>query len=194
MRHTTRPQIIVAALIVAVLSLIAATTALGQAADGRLMATGSGNVVVDGRVVVFGTLSGRRAVLRVDDRAGDASVRLGNRALARSKGRRGPVVFRGPGTFVVSGSSVRVTLRGEVPNLQLVGSGGIVLAGRGTFTLNDVFYPTWRGRAMRIEPPATAQRRRVRRAAPAAPPVRVTVAPPAPATVVTAHRPAGDDD
>lgn len=162
MRTTLRPHI--AAVLLALLAALGVVSAAVAQSDGRLSASGSGSAVVDGRVVMYGALGGRNAQIRVEDRAGDASFMVNGRPVTAKRSRR-KIEFRysGPATFVISGSSLRAEITGDVSSLSVVGTGVFRLSGRGTFVLNDTYYPAWKGRTMTLDVPAPASVRRDRR-------------------------------
>lgn len=183
MRPTTRPHIL--AVLLAVLAALGLVSSAAAQTDGRLSANGSGSAVVDGRVVVYGSNGGRNAQIRIEDRSGDASFIANGRPVTPKRTRKkSEFRYTGPATFVVSGTQVRIEITGDIPSLSVVGIGQFRLSGRGSFTLNDAFYPAWRGKQMSLAPPAASVRRgrRTQSAAQATvpvapPPVPVPAAP-----------------
>src|SRR5262249_42353395 len=135
-------------LIVLCLAALAASAVGAVAKDGpkrqgagSLQATGTGTIVIRGQsLVAFGQVDPATS-LRVQDQAGDATARVGNKSLApknhvaawRQSG--GGVDGRG-WRVVVGGSGRRVSI-------SAVGRGKISLQGVGTYKVNDTPEADW---------------------------------------------------
>jgi hypothetical protein len=157
--RTTRSLIAAIAAIAAF--AVAAPAALAQAGapgagggergpSGLLHATGSGHAVVVGRVTLSGNLP-RRSVLRVIDRAGDASVHVAGVRVPLRKRRA--LLRRASGIVFASGSDVTLHLTGTGMDLSAAGVGRATLRGTGRYRLNLAAERAWPQGAIRLAQP-----------------------------------------
>ncbi|MGI9538812.1 MAG: hypothetical protein ACR2N6_01530 [Miltoncostaeaceae bacterium] len=133
--------------------------------SGQLEASGRGSVILNGRLVMFGQIVGRRSRIVVRDRThrkrrpGDAVVTLNGEELEFN--RRGRLNVRGKeGRFFVQGSRVQVKIVATQLSFSTAGRGHARLRGRGFYRLNDERTQRWSRRTVRIEPSFSSTRRR----------------------------------
>lgn len=138
----------------------------GPVPQGILGANGGGTFILDGDAAVLGAVRGP-AVIVVQDRSGDARMRIGGRVVRPARTRPGSpfVTVRrirladGRRRFLVSGSDMRVRI--ESPDMAVNASGRfrVRLNGRGSYTVDDGAPQTWVAGAT-VKVGLTRQRRR----------------------------------
>lgn len=113
-----------------------------QVTSGRLEASGTGTIVLNGRFVVFGAM-GSGGSLVVKDSGGDVKVVVDSRVVADAsqsprKRRVREVRLRVKPTqrFYVEGSRVRVQIVGTDVSIVAAGRGRVSLRGDGEFAVN----------------------------------------------------------
>lgn len=164
----------IATLVAVILALCIAAPALGAReaqrngarATAGIDATGTGAVLVRGRVLVIGEIPGPGSIT-LTDFAGDAVIRIDG-ALKRIPPRTGFLrISRATGRIYVEGSAVRVRIVGAGLALTIVGRGRATLAGVGDYRLNDGPSLAWPGlgQPVLLEPPRADTVRIRRRAA-----------------------------
>lgn len=114
---------------------------LDLSADGRIILHGAGTLEAAGRgfakLVGHLTIAGRvhDATIVVIDHAGDAVIRINDRAAVRSDSTT--FVIHGlTGGFYVSGSRVELEIRSDRMRFETRGVGSVFLAGLGWVSLN----------------------------------------------------------
>tara|TARA_Y100000310_G_scaffold169709_1_gene169928 strand:- start:3355 stop:4614 length:1260 start_codon:yes stop_codon:yes gene_type:complete len=114
---------------------------------GQLIASGDGVALVDGNGKV--TITGGEGTLKITDFSGDASIDVSGEGNMTSEGDTDTYTgFDGAAT--IEGTSIKVELDGI--NLQLVadGTGSVMMAGDGEFTIGD-FSGAWEPAGIEIE-------------------------------------------
>jgi len=106
-----------------------------QSTPAQLVAAGNGTIVLEGKIVVFGVIRSGTGLLYVEDRSGDAQVTV--------KGKRQQLPDQGElrvhphrGRFYVTGSCVRVRIRGRQIVIAAGVSGDVSVRGDGAYTVN----------------------------------------------------------
>lgn len=134
----------------------------------RLQANGSGLIMVDGRLSVYGLIPGGGRLV-ITDRAGDARARLAGQPIVFSRRRYGPrraVVENAQGYLIVIGSGVRAEVVGSSLAIAVAGFGFGRLVGQGTYSVNGGPVKAWDGRRVELRPTAASLgKRRERRCA-----------------------------
>lgn len=159
MRHLRlgpRAAVAMAAMALLLATPAAATAApsvlhgIGSPGTARLQVEGDGLVNLRGTLVAFGLLP-EATTIWVNDVGGDARFVLDGRQPRLREGR--VTRFRGSGRFYLSGSDVRVQLRGDDLSISAAGRGRVRLRGEGEYRLNDAPARSWpggRGRAATV--------------------------------------------
>lgn len=161
-----------AALLVAI-ALLLVTPALASAsapsaqtadalASARVQASGDGMIAVAGRLAVNGLIPERGHVM-VLDRRGDARAFLAGEPVALKRDVR-TRVRRASGSLYVTGSNVTVRVIGNGLSFSIAGRGRVLLAGSGTYRLDDRPEAQWTGEWLRIPPSSSTAETRRRRA------------------------------
>lgn len=130
----------------------ASAAVLHQAApagSARLLLSGSGRVVIAGRLAASGNFAARSTVL-VIDRAGDASLVVAGVAAPFRRGRA--TVRRAQGIVWVAGSDLTVQVTGRNVDLAAAGVGRTRLTGKGTYRLNTTRTRAWPRAWVRLIP------------------------------------------
>jgi hypothetical protein len=161
-----RPLLLVlAALLLGVFAVAPATAAREQsvkreaALSARLEATGTGAIMLRGRLLAFGLIPGTGKLI-VRDFGGDAVVRLGGVAL-RIPPRTGRLVIRrASGRFYVEGDNVRIDIQGAGLVVSAAGRGRALLSGGGVYRLNERPEANWGLGVVLLQPQREAARRR----------------------------------
>ena len=142
-RRVTRLALIVLCLAALATSAVGAVAKDGpkRQGTGSLQATGTGTIVIRGQsLVAFGQVDPGTS-FRVQDQAGDATVRVGNKSLALKN--HVASVRNAGGGFYVRGSRVVVRITGPRVSISAVGRGKISLQGVGTYKVNDTPEADW---------------------------------------------------
>lgn len=114
------------------LAAFAQSGTVSETGTGTLTAQGNGRASVHGNGSISISGSG---VLTIQDFAGDAVITVSGDGARREQDSI--VVYAGfAGTAEISGSDVRVLLRGRNIDLTASGTGRVLLRGRGTYTVN----------------------------------------------------------
>jgi hypothetical protein len=114
------------------LAAFAQSGSTSETGTGTLTAQGNGRASVQGNGSVIISGSG---VLTIQDFAGDAVITVSGDGARRERGQS--VIYVGfAGTAEISGSDVRVLLRGRNIDLTASGSGRVLLRGTGSYTIN----------------------------------------------------------
>jgi hypothetical protein len=137
-------------------------TAEAASSSARVQATGTGTIVVQGQLVVFGLVTGTSRITVVD-RRGDGHVTMNGRTRMRSlKGQRRKkrriLIRKAEGRFYVRGSRISVVVRSPSLNVAIAGKGKLRMKGVGRYTLNGSRARNWsrdprRWRVVRLRPP-----------------------------------------
>ena len=135
----------------------------GRVPSARLEASGTGGMTIVGRMSVNGTIPGKASVV-VIDRAGDAKAYIAGVPQPFTRGRvRVARVRQASGIFYIKGSNVIVQMTGANLDVAIQGYGRALLAGTGVYSLNDGPDESWSRQWIRLAPPSSSERRRVRR-------------------------------
>lgn len=103
-------------------------------ASGQIELAGGGQVTLQGRLAVSANLPSR-AVLRLIDRAGDASVHLAGKPVGFNRNRRA-LVRGASGIVFASGSDLTLQVTGARIELSAAGIGRATLRGAGRVRVN----------------------------------------------------------
>jgi hypothetical protein len=110
-------------------------------ASGSLQATGTGTIVIRGQdLVAFGQVDPGTSI-RVQDVAGNATVRVRDKAVALKN--RVASVRNAGGGFYVRGSRVVLRISGPRVSISAVGRGKVSFQGVGTYRVNDAPEADW---------------------------------------------------
>lgn len=158
-----RRALITALVIILVVPALATASRGTVRADDRVpsaqvQATGSGAMTVTGRMAVNGSLD--RGSVTVTDRAGDARAHLAGVPLTFQRGRA--QARRASGILFVTGSDVRIQVTSPRISFSIAGNGRARFLGTGTYRLNSDPERSWTRAWIKVAPPSSPERRRVR--------------------------------
>mgnify|MGYP001186336779 CR=1 FL=1 len=158
-----RRALIAALLVILVVPAFATASRGTLRADDRVpsaqvQATGGGAMTVTGRMAVNGSLD--RGSVTVTDRAGDARAHLAGVPLTFQRGRA--QARRASGILFVTGSDVTVQVTSPRMSFSIAGNGRARFLGSGTYRLNSDPEKSWSRAWIKVAPPTSPERRRVR--------------------------------
>ncbi len=126
--------------------------------SAQVQATGGGMMTVTGRMAVNGSLD--RGSIVVTDRAGDARAHLAGVPLTFTRGRA--QARRASGILFVTGSNVTVQVTSAHISFSIAGNGRARFLGTGTYQLNSDPEKSWTRAWIKVAPPTSPERKRVR--------------------------------
>lgn len=126
-------------------------TALDRVPSAQVQSSGSGTMLIVGRLALNGSIPGRGTVV-MTDRAGDARVRLAGAPVPFD--RRGRArVKRASGILFVTGSDITVQITGAGLTFSIAGNGRARFLGTGVYQLNSNPPAAWTRAWVRLVPP-----------------------------------------